>query len=130
MLQDFRLWQNERRLRVGDRWQEHDRVFTTDFGEPIHPDNVTCWFHQFIRRNGLPDISIHSLRHTNATLLINSGIPITTISARLGHANPSTTTKIYTHAIKSADAAAADALDNIFTSPNRNDKEQNKIHTA
>lgn len=115
MLQDFRLWQNERKQRVGDRWQEHDRVFTTDFGAPIHPDTITGWFHRFIRKHDLPDISIHSLRHTNATLLINSGIPITTISARLGHANPSTTTKIYTHAIQSADANAADALDNIFT---------------
>lgn len=119
MLRDYRAWQNERRERVGDRWEEHDKLFTNDFGEPIHPDTITGWFGRFIKRNGLPDISIHSLRHTNATLLINSGIPITTISARLGHANPSTTTKIYTHAIQSADAAAADALDNIFTKPRK-----------
>lgn len=115
MLRDYKLWQNERRDRVGDRWTEHDKLFTNDFGAPIHPDTITRWFRQFVQHNQLPDISIHSLRHTNATLLINSGIPITTISARLGHANPSTTTKIYTHAIQSADAAAADALDNIFT---------------
>ena len=115
MLRDYKLWQEERRDRVGDRWVEHDKLFTNDFGAPIHPDTITRWFRQFVQRNQLPDISIHSLRHTNATLLINSGIPITTISARLGHANPSTTTKIYTHAIQSADAAAADALDNIFT---------------
>ena len=115
MLRDYRLWQAENKLRVGDRWKEHDKLFTTDFGKPIHPDTITGWFHKFIKRSGLPDISIHSLRHTNATLLINSGIPITTISARLGHANPSTTTKIYTHAIQSADAQAADALDNIFS---------------
>ena len=114
MLRDYKLWQNERRDRVGDRWTEHDKLFTNDFGAPIHPDTITRWFRQFVQHNQLPDISIHSLRHTNATLLINSGIPITTISARLGHANPSTTTKIYTHAIQSADAAAADALDNIF----------------
>lgn len=57
---------------------------------------------------------VSRLRHTNATLMINSGVPITTIAVRLGHANPSTTTKIYTHAIKSADAAAAETLDNIF----------------
>lgn len=114
MLKDFRAWQSEQRLKAGDRWCNSNRLFTTAEGKPIHPDTITGWFHKFLKRNELPDITIHSLRHTNATLLINSGVPITTIAARLGHANPSTTTKIYTHAIKSADAAAAQALDNIF----------------
>ena len=92
---------------MGDRWVDCDRLFTRDNGTPIHPDTIGCWFRGFIRANDLPDISIHSLRHTNATLMINSGIPITTIAARLGHADPTTTTRIYTHAIQSADAAAA-----------------------
>ena len=74
-----------------------------------------CWFRDFIRAHNLPDISIHSLRHTNATLMINSGIPLTTIAARLDHADPTTTSKIYVHAIQSADAAAAEQLDMIFT---------------
>lgn len=86
--------------------------------------------YRFIKSNDLPDISIHSLRHTNATLLINSGVPITTISSRLGHANPSTTTKIYTHAIQSADAKAADALDNIFTKKRKQDTDASKAQTA
>lgn len=129
MLKDFRAWQDEYKMIVGDRWEEHDKIFTKDNGKPIHPDTITGWFRRFILKNDLPDISIHSLRHTNATLLINSGIPITTISARLGHANPSTTTKIYTHAIQSADAAAADTLDNIFTS-NRNRDKNSSTQTA
>lgn len=116
MLKDYKTWQNEQIMRVGDRWNNNDRLFTTAEGKPIHPDTITGWFHDFIKRNELPHITIHSLRHTNATLMINSGVPITTIAARLGHANPSTTTKIYTHAIKSADAAAAETLDNIFSS--------------
>lgn len=126
MLLDYREWQNEYKQNLGDRWEEHDKLFTKYNGEPIHPDTITGWFRRFIQKNNLPDISIHSLRHTNATLLINSGIPITTISARLGHANPSTTAKIYTHAIQSADAAAAETLDNIFTAQKKNqDQKQN-----
>lgn len=120
MLKDYRMWQREQIMRIGDRWQNTDRLFTTSEGKPIHPDTITGWFHDFIKRNDLPHITIHSLRHTNATLMINSGVPITTIAARLGHANPSTTTKIYTHAIKSADAAAAETLDNIFSSNKEN----------
>lgn len=121
MLKDYRMWQREQIMRIGDRWQYTDRLFTTSEGKPIHPDTITGWFHDFIKRINLPNVTIHSLRHTNATLMINSGVPITTIAARLGHANPSTTTKIYTHAIKSADAAAAETLDNIFSGHTAND---------
>lgn len=101
---------------MGDRWIDCDRLFTKPDGMPIHPDTIGCWFRDFIKAHGLPDTSIHSLRHTNATLMINSGIPITTIAARLGHADPTTTTRIYTHAIQPADVAAAEQLDLIFTS--------------
>ena len=113
-LKEFRLWQNEQRLKLGDQWQNSDRLFTTWNGKPMHPDTLTGWFHDFIARSGLPQISIHSLRHTNATLQIANGVPLTTVAGRLGHANASTTTKIYAHAIKSADAAAAETLQNIL----------------
>ena len=103
---------------MGDRWIDFDRLFAKDNGEPIHPDTISCWFHDFISAHDLPYITIHSLRHTNATLMINSGIPLTTIAARLGHADPTTTSKIYVHAIQSADAAASAQLDIVFA-PNR-----------
>ena len=77
----------------------------------MHPDSVTGWFKKFVRRNNLPDISPHSLRHTNASLLIASGANIRTVANRLGHAQTSTTTDIYAHAIKTADAIASDILE-------------------
>lgn len=115
LLKEYKRWQAQKRLSMGDRWVDCDRLFTKPDGMPIHPDTIGCWFRDFIRAHDLPDISIHSLRHTNATLMINSGIPLTTIAARLGHADPTTTTRIYTHAIQSADAAAAEQLDILFT---------------
>lgn len=114
MLREFRHWQMERRLAAGDRWEQSDRVFTAADGSPLHPDVLSGWFHDFVKRSGLPDVSIHSLRHTNATLLIAAHIPITTVADRLGHATASTTAKIYAHAIKTADEAAADVLEDIL----------------
>lgn len=114
MLQEFRHWQIEQRLSAGDRWKDSGRLFTTWDGSPLHPDVLSGWFHEFVKKNGLPDISVHSLRHTNATLLIAARIPITTVADRLGHANASTTAKIYAHAIKTADEAAVDVLENIL----------------
>ena len=55
------------------------------------------------------------LRHTNATLQIANGVPLTTVAHLLGHVNATTTTKIYAHAIQSADAAAAQVLDDLLS---------------
>lgn len=114
MLKEFRRWQIEQRLKIGDQWQDTNRLFTTWNGSPIHPDTLTGWFHDFISKTDLPYISIHSLRHTNATLQIAGGVPLSTVADRLGHANTSTTGNIYVHAIKSADEAAAETLENIL----------------
>ena len=112
MLRQYQAWQAAERLKAGDLWQDHGYLFTRYNGQPLHPDYLTSWFKGFIRRNNLPpDIHLHSLRHTSATLLIADGTPLTTVAHRLGHANVGTTTKIYAHAIQSADAAAAEALE-------------------
>lgn len=92
-----------------------NKVFTNLKGYPIHPDSITGWFHKFVIKNNLPKISIHSLRHTNATLLIAAGTDIKTVANRLGHSTPTITGNIYVHAIRSADAAAAQALSDILT---------------
>lgn len=115
-LKKYRRYQLEMRLKVGDRWQETDRIFTTEFGAPLHPDTLSRWFSAFVKAHSdvLPPISLHSLRHTNATLMIASGVPITTVSKRLGHADTTTTGRIYAHAIRSADEAAAETLDNLL----------------
>ena len=114
MLKAWRAEQSKQHLRMGDQWQDSDRLFTAWNGAPIRPDVITAWFHKFVTKNGLPPIHIHSLRHTNATLLIAAGTNLTTVAARLGHANSTTTSKIYAHAIKSADQAAAEVLQDIL----------------
>lgn len=114
MLKEYRAWQNQERLKVGDQWEDSDRVFTRWNGTPFRPDTLTNWFSDFVKRSGLPPVTVHSLRHTNATLLISSGTNLRTVSARLGHSQTSTTANIYAHAIQSADAAAAEALNDIL----------------
>lgn len=114
MLRVWRAEQAKERLLLGDQWQDNDRLFTAWNGTPIRPDVITAWFHRFVTKNNLPPIHVHSLRHTNATLLIAAGTNLTTVAARLGHADTTTTSKIYAHAIKSADQAAAEVLQDIL----------------
>ena len=114
MLKEYKKGQKEDQLRAGDKWVKTDRIFTQWNGEPIHPDSITGWFREFIQKTDLPQVSIHSLRHTNITLLIAAGVPLRTVSYRAGHAQTSTTANIYSHAIKTADEMAADVLDDIL----------------
>ncbi len=115
LLKDFQLSQFKERSTLGDYRINTDYIFTRDNGEPIHPDTLSDWFKKFQKDNGFKEIiSLHGLRHTYATLMIAEGVPVTTVSNKLGHANAATTTRIYAHAIKSADEAAAEAIESVL----------------
>lgn len=125
LLQEYRREQAQHRLKVGSIWAKtvviegkkvtNDLLFTRWDGQPIDPSAISSWFPVFLREHNLPPVRFHSLRHTNASLLIAAHVPVVTVSGRLGHAKTSTTTDIYAACIRSSDAAAADALDNVFT---------------
>lgn len=133
MLKTYRVWWNAEKAKCGDKWHETDRLFVMWDGQPMHPLTPSKWYLQFIReynnritaderlseddkkRLTLPEVNFHGLRHTSATLLISQGHDIKTISARLGHSTASTTMNIYSHALRSADTAAADGLEAMLT---------------
>ncbi len=117
LLKNYQKWQTKEKFMLGDKWVDTDRLFCQWNGKPIHPDTITGWFRDFVKRNNLPKVTIHSLRHTNATLLISSGTDIRTIAGRLGHAQTSTTVNTYSHVIQSANRVAADRLDALLTLP-------------
>lgn len=114
LLREHQRAQNLQKRSVGKNWAGSDKVFTNKIGAPINPDTITWWFHKFVSKHNLPNIHIHSLRHTNATLLIAGGTDIRTVAKRLGHANISVTGNVYAHALKSADAAAAKVLSDML----------------
>ena len=59
-------------------------------------------------KDQLPHARLHDLRHLHATTLLLSGVPVHVVAARLGHADPAVTLRVYAHVIHSAEAAAAD----------------------
>lgn len=60
---------------------------------------------------GIPPIHLHDFRHSHASYLIHSGVPITTISKRLGHSNPDMTLKIYSHMYDNSAKDVADMIE-------------------
>ena len=90
ILREYREWQDEMKAAVGDAWespQEDDRIFTNAVRRPVFPTSLTQWMGKFIKRTGLPSSSVHSLRHTYASLLIADGTPLVVVSGNLGHAS-------------------------------------------
>lgn len=114
LLREYRLSQLEQRFAMGDRWHNRDFVFTQENGEPMHPDSVTDWLTKFSKRHDLPHINAHAFRHTMASILYFNGVDSISISKRLGHAQPSTTTNIYAHIIEEADKKNADIIADVF----------------
>ena len=114
LLIEHKKEQNLKILKNGKSFDNRGYIFTTSNGKPINPDTLTNWFKKFINKNELPYANIHSLRHTNASLLIANGINIATVSKRLGHSSTNTTAKIYAHAINKADEIASNTIQNIL----------------
>lgn len=114
LLAEYRKWQDKEAVKQGDKWIDSGKIFTAWNGKAINPGTVTAWFHKFVIENNLPYISIHGLRHTNASIMISSGVPITTTAKRLGHSTSATTSRVYAHAIASADAMTADVIQSIL----------------
>ena len=98
---------------------DNDFVFINDKGRRkglrLNPVSVTAWFKRFRESIDLPpEVPLHGLRHTNATILITKGINVKNVSSRLGHSNIGTTLNVYSHALTSVDKVAGNTLDKIL----------------
>ena len=82
-------------------------VFTKEDGTAYHPEVVSRFFRQAVKRALLPEIRLHDLRHTHATLALRAGIHPKVVSERLGHATVSITLDTYSHAIPAMQEEAA-----------------------
>jgi integrase len=93
-----------------ERWVQTPFVFTRRTGQPVQNGTVFRALRRYCAQLGIPSLSPHGLRHLHASLLIEQGVPIPAVGARLGHANASITLRIYAHALPGQDDQAADAI--------------------
>ena len=114
LLQEYKLWYEEQKAFCGEFWCESNRLFVQDNGKPIHPSTISKWFVKFIESIGLPAICFHGIRHTNASLLIAQQVDVATVSARLGHAQITTTYNFYVHPFRSHDKTAGRVLESLL----------------
>lgn len=114
LLEEYKLWYEEQKSIYDELWTNSDRLFVQADGKPMHPSTISKWFVKYVGQIGLPVINFHGLRHTNASLLVAQNIDIAVISARLGHAQISTTLDFYVHPLLSHNRKAGYALENLL----------------
>lgn len=105
--------ENNKRL-LKDNWKDSPYVFKSEFGGFINPERLTDKWNRFLKKYKLRKLRLHDLRHTSATFLISKGIPIATVSKRLGHSNIYTTLNIYTHSVNDDEITAIDVINENF----------------
>jgi integrase len=113
--------QSAERLVVGAEWRGVEPyVFTTAWGEPVHPDTVSSLMAILVGRHNrtaaeagrdlLPHARLHDLRHLHATTLFLAGVPVHVVAARLGHADPSVTLRVYAHVLNEQMVSVAEVF--------------------
>ncbi|WP_414936514.1 site-specific integrase [Amycolatopsis sp. cmx-11-51] len=101
---------------AGDRWQENNLVFASDVGTELDAANVRRGFRKVCAKAGLnPDEwTPRELRHSFASLLSDSGMPIEQISQLMGHNGTAVTELVYRHQLRPIIQEGAKAMDEIF----------------
>ena len=90
-------------------------VFPSPTGGPMSPDSVLHMLHRVLKRAGLPKVRFHDLRHTFATLALQNGVDIKTVSGMLGHFSAGFTLDTYAHVTTSAKREAAKTMGNLLS---------------
>ena len=115
LLRRERARQAERRLALGDAWPDTGMVAVDAKGNPYSPNAVSLAFTRFIQAHHLPKITLHGLRHTFATMALQNGVDVKTVSSMLGHYSAGFTLDTYAHVTTDAQLKAAQTMGNILS---------------
>ena len=116
MLEAHRLRQDEFRRQFGaDYRTDLDLIFANPDGTELKPDSISATVSRITRQLGLPKgTSLHTVRHSHASILLERGVAMTTVSERMGHSSVRTTADIYSHALRGKDREAAEIFGKVM----------------
>ena len=119
LVRRLRRLQLERKLEARRRgWPEMPPwVFCTEAGTPLDESRVRKAFAKALEAAGLPPHRVYDLRHTFASVLLARGVPLTYVSAQLGHALPTTTLQFYARWVPAKGERFIEAVDDRTADP-------------
>jgi len=106
--------QEQNKELLEEAYNELDLVTCYDDGSPINPVALGHSFARTLKRNKLPHIRFHDLRHTNATLMLKQNVPAKVASERLGHSTIEITLDLYSHVLKEMQEEAASKIEELL----------------
>jgi integrase len=109
VLRRQRLRLEERASELGLSVSYDMPIFTYDLVDPISPDTASHYVRAIADTAGV-DTDLRALRHFAASAMIENGHDVRTVAGRLGHADASTTLKVYAHVLPQRDLEAAESL--------------------
>ena len=99
LLEQEQARQQQERCLQSPTYNPTDHVILDAKGAPYSPNALSLAFTRFVRKNDLPRLTFHGLRHTFATIASCQGASLFDIGKALGHSTPATTGRIYTHLV-------------------------------
>lgn len=129
ILKRHELKQKEYKLLFGKEYKNNNLIVCHEDGSPFIPSSFSHKFERFLNSNGLPKLRLHDLRHTNASLMLQYGVPAKVASERLGHSSIGITLDLYSHVIGNMQKDAADKIDEgIFKKLNEVTMEEGELY--
>jgi integrase len=95
-------------------WRETGLVFTTGLGGFADPRNVNRTFHHLCAEAGVPELRVHDLRHSCATLQFTMGVQPATVQRILRHSSITVTTGTCVEVIEAVQRDALDSMSSLF----------------
>jgi integrase len=114
ILSAHRRRQREERMAAGSDWRDTGLVFTTAHGGFIEPRNANRMFHDVCTKANVPQLRVHDLRHSCATLLFTMGVQPATVQRILRHSSITVTTGTYVEVIEAVQRDALDSMGSLF----------------
>ena len=111
LLQQVKEEQDKMKIALKDVWQDLNLVFTQDTGGYIQKANINNRLSSLKKGTNYEYITVHSLRHANATLLLMNGVDLKIVSAHLGHNDITTTANVYVDVLKSQQQVVAELIE-------------------
>ncbi len=101
---------------IRKRWEgRYTAGYHPETGELYHPDSVAKLHGKILKDAGLEHIRFHDLRHTFATIALQNGVDVKTVSSMLGHSDAGFTLRTYTHTTRQMQEQAAEKMGNFMT---------------
>jgi integrase len=114
VLREHHGQQQHDRAAFGSGYQDQGLVFCKPGGQYYSPMQVGGRVKEALLKAGLPGFSLHSLRHSHASVLLSVGTPLPVVSERLGHADQNITLSVYSHSLPTDHKAASKAWRNAL----------------